>query len=159
MKKACMLLIVMSFITCERKPQVDDVIFVDLNRPERASLFDYFHSIELIPLETSSDVLLVGISKMMVHDGKYYLCITDAAQRFKNSYYGKEIINFLEKDDSPLYEIEAKPYFYTLDKEVHVKMPLVTGITTPELTREHRDSGGLSLYVKFLNNIKWQSSI
>lgn len=72
MKKAFILLIVISFTMCKQKPLTDGTIFVDLDRPERVSLFDYFRSIELIPLETSSDVLIVGISKMIVHDEKYY---------------------------------------------------------------------------------------
>ncbi|WP_298650283.1 6-bladed beta-propeller [uncultured Proteiniphilum sp.] len=57
---------------CKQKPQTEGTIFVDLDRAERASLFDYFHSIELISLETSPDVLIVGISKMIVHQDKYY---------------------------------------------------------------------------------------
>lgn len=73
MKKAFILFIVISFTMCKQKPQTDGAIFVDLDRPEKVSLFDYFRSIELIPLETSSDVLIVGISKMIVHDDKYYV--------------------------------------------------------------------------------------
>lgn len=59
MKKLFMLLFVVCFTMCKQKPQTNDAIFVDLDRPEKASLFDYFRSIELIPLETSSDVLIV----------------------------------------------------------------------------------------------------
>lgn len=72
MKKVFILLIVVSFTMCKQKPQISDAIFVDLDRPKRVSLFDYFRSIELIPLETSPDVLIVGISKMIVHNDKYY---------------------------------------------------------------------------------------
>jgi len=72
MKKAFILLIAISFTMCTQKPPTKDTIFVDMDRPKRVSLFDYFSSIELIPLETSSDVLIVGIFKMMIHKGKYY---------------------------------------------------------------------------------------
>lgn len=57
---------------CTPKPQTGDTLFVDLERPEKVSLFDYFHSIELIPLETSQDALIAGVSKMIVHQNKYY---------------------------------------------------------------------------------------
>lgn len=67
-----MLSIVICFTMCKQKPQTGDAIFVDMDRPEKVSLFDYFRSIELIPLETSPDVLIVGIMKMIVHQDKYY---------------------------------------------------------------------------------------
>ncbi len=73
MKKVFITLIVVCFTMCKQKPQTDNVIFVDLDRPERASLFDYFRSIEIIPLETSPDVLIAGIMKMIVHQNKYYV--------------------------------------------------------------------------------------
>lgn len=57
---------------CTPKSQTDNTIFVDLDRPEKASLFDYFRSIELIPLETSSDVLITGISKIIICQDRYY---------------------------------------------------------------------------------------
>jgi len=72
MRKILALLIVVFFTMCRQKPQTDGAIYVDLNRPEKVSLFDYFRSIELIPLETSLDALLYGISRMIVHDNKYY---------------------------------------------------------------------------------------
>jgi hypothetical protein len=72
MKKVFVFLIVICFTMCKQKPQIEGAIFVDLDRPEKASLFDYFRSVELIPLETLSDVLIVGILKMIVHQNKYY---------------------------------------------------------------------------------------
>lgn len=57
---------------CAPKPQLDNTISVDLEHPEKASLFDYFHSIELIPLETSSEVLVRGLTKVVFHQDKYY---------------------------------------------------------------------------------------
>lgn len=72
MKNVFFLLFVMCFTMCTSKPQGDNVISVDLDKPEKASLFDYFSSIELIPLETSSDALIVGITKMVIHQDNYY---------------------------------------------------------------------------------------
>jgi hypothetical protein len=57
---------------CTPKPQDGNVISVDLDRSEKASLFDYFRSIELIPLETSPDILVNGFSKIVVHHDCYY---------------------------------------------------------------------------------------
>lgn len=73
MKKIIILSIVICFTMCKQKTQTDNTIFVDLDRPEKVSLFDYFNSIELIPLETSPDALIVGISKMIVYQDKYYV--------------------------------------------------------------------------------------
>ena len=73
MKKILMLSIVICFTMCTEEKQIGDAIFVNLDRPEQVSLFDYFSSIELIPLETSPDVLIVGIMKMIVHHKRYYI--------------------------------------------------------------------------------------
>lgn len=73
MKIILMLLFVMCFTMCKPKPQIDDTIFVNLDRPEKASLFDYFRSIELIPLETSPDILIAAITKIAVHQDNYYM--------------------------------------------------------------------------------------
>lgn len=72
MKKVIILSIVMCFTMCKQKTQTDSTIFVDLDRPRKVSLFDYFRSIELVPLETLPDALIAGISKIIVHQGKYY---------------------------------------------------------------------------------------
>jgi hypothetical protein len=58
---------------CKPQPQTDKAIFVDSDRPERISLFDYFSSIELIPLETSPNVLIAGITKIINHQDKWYM--------------------------------------------------------------------------------------
>jgi hypothetical protein len=57
---------------CKQKSSIEGAIFVDLNKPEKVSLFDYFDSIELIPLETSDEILIMGIPKIIVHQDKYY---------------------------------------------------------------------------------------
>ena len=57
---------------CTKKQQNSAIYFVDFNLPEKASLFDYFSSIELIPLETSDDVLVASIAKIIQYQDKYY---------------------------------------------------------------------------------------
>lgn len=61
-----LVIFMLSFTMCKQETRIkkeDNVIQVDLDNPEKASLFDYFRSIELIPLETSSDVLVKGFTK------------------------------------------------------------------------------------------------
>lgn len=70
-----LVIFMLSFTMCKQETRIkkeDNVIQVDLDNPEKASLFDYFRSIELIPLETSPDVLVKGFTKMVVHQGNYY---------------------------------------------------------------------------------------
>lgn len=88
---------VISFTMCTPKPQTDGTIFVDLDKPEKASLFDYFRSIELIPLETSSEALIFAISKMIIHEDKYYAL--DKRQR---------IIFVFDKTGQFLFKIDKK---------------------------------------------------
>ena len=65
------------------------------------------------------------------------LCIADIEQRFKDSYFGKQVVSFHQKDDFPLYEIVMTPYFFILDKDLYVKLLFITDSTSPELTREY----------------------
>jgi len=55
-------------------PIKDNRIKVDLNNPQKASLFDYFSHIELIPLETSDKVLIGGnVYDLKYHQNRYYI--------------------------------------------------------------------------------------
>lgn len=65
------------------------------------------------------------------------ICIADIEQRFKDNYYGKKVVSFREKEDYPLYEIEAMPYFFILDKDLCAKLLFITDKTSPELTKEY----------------------
>lgn len=65
------------------------------------------------------------------------LCIADIEERFKDDYYGKKVISFHQKRNFPLYEIETRPYFFILDKDLCVKMMFITDIASPELTKEY----------------------
>ena len=59
----------------------DNKITVDLNKPQEASLFDYFDHIELIPLETNDDVLIGYLKKVIFHQNRYY-----ALDTFRGKY-------------------------------------------------------------------------
>lgn len=89
MKKLLILSFVICFTMCTPKSQNGDTIFVDLDKPEKASLFDYFRSIELIPLETSSDVLVNGFSRIIVHQDYYYALDKPLCQIFVFDKTGK----------------------------------------------------------------------
>jgi len=65
------------------------------------------------------------------------ICIADIEQRFKDDYYGIKVISFHNKNDFPLYEIETRPYFFIIDKDLCIKQLFITDITSPELTKEY----------------------
>ncbi|MDR2119830.1 MAG: 6-bladed beta-propeller [Tannerella sp.] len=50
----------------------NSTITVDFDKPDEASVFDYFKSVELIPLETNQDVLIGQLRKIIFHNGRYY---------------------------------------------------------------------------------------
>jgi len=54
-------------------PIKDNQITVDLNKPQKASLFDYFKHIELIPLETNDDVLIANLAKILYFQNRFYI--------------------------------------------------------------------------------------
>ena len=51
----------------------DGIIHVDFDRPVSPSVFDFFQSVELIPLETTEKSIVGWIAKMLYHDERYYL--------------------------------------------------------------------------------------
>lgn len=54
-------------------PLKDNQIKVDLNKPQKASLFDYFSHIELIPLETSDNIIIGRCEEIFYHQNRYYI--------------------------------------------------------------------------------------
>jgi hypothetical protein len=48
------------------------IIPVDFDNPDKASVLDYFKSVELILLETGQDVLIGQLQKILYHEGRYY---------------------------------------------------------------------------------------
>ena len=101
MKKVLVSLLVVFFIMCKQKPQIDHAIFVDIDRPERASLFDYFRSIELIPLETSNDALVAGAGKIINHQGNCYILDPTQSIIFVFDQTGKFLFKIDKKGQGP----------------------------------------------------------
>ncbi|BBD45852.1 6-bladed beta-propeller [Petrimonas sulfuriphila] len=54
-------------------PVKDNQIKVNLNKPQKASLFDYFSHIELIPLETSDNILIGYCEEIIHYQNRYYI--------------------------------------------------------------------------------------
>ena len=54
-------------------PIKNNRIAVDLDKPQKVSLFDYFSRIELIPLETNETVLVGSLHKIIEHQNNYYI--------------------------------------------------------------------------------------
>ena len=54
-------------------PIQDDRIIVDLDKKQKASLFDYFSHIELLPLETSDDILVGYCEDIIPYQNRYYI--------------------------------------------------------------------------------------
>jgi hypothetical protein len=65
------------------------------------------------------------------------ICIADIEERFKNDYYGKKVVSFVQEEAYPLYALKAMPYFFILDKDLCVKLLFVTDNTAPELVKEY----------------------
>ena len=77
MKLLNLLLLLLICLSCthSKQPTGDEVlkqISVDLDNPQNASLLDYFQNIELIPLETSDDVLIGRLTELIYHQNNYY---------------------------------------------------------------------------------------
>jgi hypothetical protein len=77
------------------------MIAVDLDKPEKASLFDYFSSIELIPLETSDDCLVARISKIINHQDKFYVFDIRQSIIFVFDQSGNFIFKIAKKGQGP----------------------------------------------------------
>jgi len=120
MKKATIVLILTCFTMCKQKVHSDDVIFVDIDRPEISSIFDYFRSIELIPLETSSDALIADISKIIVHGDRYYMLDQPQQIIFVFDQNGKFLFKINKQGKGPeeylsVIDININPFTYNLE--------------------------------------------
>ena len=69
----CVFLLLSSFMYCSQPKQVENTVYVNFDRPEKASLSDYFHTVELIPLETNADVLMQYVARMVCHQNRFYI--------------------------------------------------------------------------------------
>lgn len=63
--------IVLCCFAC-KQAQLQEIKYVDMDHPKKASLFDYFRSIELIPLETDTNILIKSIHRLIFHQELYY---------------------------------------------------------------------------------------
>jgi hypothetical protein len=87
---------------CNPKPQTDkSTIVVDLDSPVEASLFDYFSSIELLPLETSPDAFVKGISKIVTHQDNYYVLDMPQCIIFVFDKAGRYLFKIAKKGRGP----------------------------------------------------------
>ena len=90
-------------VLSKEKPVIDisktgeTTIVVDLDSPEEASLFDYFSSIELVPLETLPDALIKGISKIVIHQNNYYVLDMPQSIIFVFDSAGKYLFKIAKK--------------------------------------------------------------
>ena len=77
-------------------PIKDNRIEVNLNNPQKASLFDYFSHIELIPLETNKDVLIGSAREIILYQDRYFVF------QYQNNRYLMAFVRLLNKDDGLL---------------------------------------------------------
>ena len=104
--KQVYLIFIVFFFGCQSKQTTDEstkIIKVDLNSPQKASLFDYFKSIELIPLETNSDVLIGSPRKMIYHQNRYYIFDKHRNKHVVHIFddWGKFIFNIDKRGNGP----------------------------------------------------------
>jgi len=87
--------------TFEYYPIKDNRIKVDLNKPQKASLFDYFSHIELIPLETNDSVLIASIYQFIHYQGRYYVCDRRQFRIFVFDDTGKSVLQIKKRGQGP----------------------------------------------------------
>ena len=106
--------------SCFYYPIKDNLIKVNLEKPQKASLFDYFSRIELIPLETNDDVLIGYCEEINYYQDRYYLI--DRAQHrvyvFDNA--GKFVFQINKRGQGPgeynyLCSIFLNPFTNNID--------------------------------------------
>jgi hypothetical protein len=109
-------MVVICCAACNRTQQGNDnVIYVDIDRPEKASLFDYFRSVELIPMETDTNVLVKGVSKVVYHQDRYYALDHPQSIVFVFDRQGKYLYKISKRGNGPgeynfLDDININPF-------------------------------------------------
>jgi hypothetical protein len=93
----------------------NNTIPVDFEKPAQASVFDYFKSIELIPLETNDDVLIGRLTKILYHQGRYYAFDRQQYIVFVFDEQGKFIFKIDKRGQGPgeypfLNDIHINPF-------------------------------------------------
>ena len=105
---------------CKRLQHSENVISVDLDKPDVASIFDLFTSIELIPLETSPEVLIAGIRKIITHGDRFYTLDPVQSIIFVFDHSGKFIFKIDRKGRGPgeyvsITDFSINPYSSNLE--------------------------------------------
>ncbi|MDR3094246.1 MAG: 6-bladed beta-propeller, partial [Bacteroidales bacterium] len=102
MKRIIFLWMVLCCAACHRTQQGNDnTIYVDIDRPDKASLFDYFRSVELIPMETDTNVLVQGIAKVVYHQDRYYALDKPQSIVFVFDRQGKYLYKISKRGNGP----------------------------------------------------------
>ena len=119
-KSPQIMLILMCFTMCNQKAQDENSIFVDLDNPENVSLFDYFRFIELIPLETSQDVLIADITKIILHQNIIYVLDQKQSIIFVFDQKGEFLLKIDKKGQGPgeyssVQDININPFSGNLE--------------------------------------------
>jgi hypothetical protein len=92
----------------------NSIIPIDFDKPEEPSVFDYFKSVELIPLETSEDVLIGQLQKIIHYQDRYYTF--DRQQ---------QIIHVFDDEGKFVFEINRRgqgPGQYLLLDDIHINL-------------------------------------
>ena len=82
-------------------PIKNNRIKVDLNKPQQASLFDYFSHIELIPLATSKDFLIGMCEEIIYYQGRYYVLDQQQHKVFVFDDTGKFVFQINKRGQGP----------------------------------------------------------
>jgi len=108
----CVLLLISCCTFCTQLKHKENSIYVNFDRPEKASLSDYFHTVELIPFETDTNVFMKYISHITYDQNKYY--ILDQNQ---------SIVFVFDKQGNFIYKIDNKgqgPGEYVFIQYIHI---------------------------------------
>jgi hypothetical protein len=101
-------------------PIKDNRIIIDLDKPQKASLFDYFSNIELIPLETNDDVLIGYCEEVICYQNRYYLFDRKQYRVYVFDETGKFIFQINKRGQGPgeytnLFSILVNPFTGNID--------------------------------------------
>ena len=162
MKKSNLwLLLTVMCVMCKQKQYDGNEVFVDFDNSERVSLFDYFSRIELIPLETSSEVLVAGIRKIILHHDIYYVLDPRQSIIFVFDLSGKFLFKINKRGTGPgeyssIGDININPFTKNLELLephglVHSYDLAGNYIETKRIT--YPDFSAVSMFTAIENNI------
>lgn len=105
------------FYSCTNKENSRKAI--NLNKQEEVSILDLFHSVEIIPLETSDQSLISIISKVLYHKDRYYVLDSKMQTIFCFNASGKFLFKISAQGQGPneysfIGDITIDPYNGTL---------------------------------------------